>query len=95
MLEFIILTISILLFTELFKWLFGKNRATNDMIVQVLAWVVGSIEILICLLLDVSTFEEMNIFKALMVGFLASLCANGVADTKIIQTFLSFFQKKN
>ena len=63
--------------------------------IQIISWITGIILTLIGYHLDLGYLADIELWMALIYGFGASLAANGVADTKIIEWIFSFFIKKN
>ena len=91
---FIILVFVILLLTEWLKKALGKTKATPDIIVQALSWIVGAFTFLTCQVFGLKDLQNVSLFTSMLYGLFAALCTNGIADTKIIQTFLLLFKKK-
>jgi hypothetical protein len=91
---FVGLVAAIPVVVEFFKNLFGKTKATPDWVVLTLSWVVGIIMTMVGWYFNLGFLSGLTWYWALIYGFGASLAANGVADTKIIQWIFTLFQKK-
>jgi hypothetical protein len=72
----------------------GKTKATHNIIVQVVTWGIGIGLTMVGWFLGLGFLVELSFWWAVLYGAGASLAANGVADTKIIQGILLLFQKK-
>lgn len=81
--------------TEFLKNILGKTSETPNAIVQVLSWVVGILLAMFGWWFKLGFLQGIEWYYALLYGFGASLAANGVADTKIIQWIFSLFVKKS
>lgn len=92
---FILIVSAILFITEFLKKILGKTKNSPNIIVQALSWIVGVFLTVICQLAGLSILQDVSILTAMLYGLFASLCANGIADTKIIQSFLLLFKKKD
>lgn len=92
---FILIVLSIPFITEGLKYVLGKTRSTPNIIVQALSWIVGVVTMVIAQISGLSVLQDVSILTAMLYGLFAALCANGIADTKIIQTFLLLFKKKD
>ena len=79
---------------EFLKNLFGKTRATPDWAVQVFSWGTGIIMTMFGWVLHLGFLDGLTLYWSLIYGFGASLAANGVADTKIIEWIFSLFRRK-
>lgn len=91
---FILIVLAIPFITEFLKKILGKTKNSPNIIVQALSWVVGVFLMVICQLAGLPILQDVSILTAMLYGLFAALCANGIADTKIIQWFLSLFKKK-
>lgn len=91
---FILIVLVIPFITEFLKKILGKTKNSPNIIVQALSWIVGVFLMVICQLVGLSILQDVSILTAMLYGFFAALCANGIADTKIIQSFLLLFKKK-
>lgn len=80
--------------TEFLKKLLGKTSVTPDWAVQALSWIVGLVISLFGYFFNLGFLAEATWYMALLYGFGASLAANGIADTKIIEWIFSLFKKK-
>ena len=92
---FILIVLAIPFITEFFKRLLGKTKNSPNIIVQTLSWIVA--EVLTLVIIQISglgILQDVSTLTAMLYGWFAALCANGIADTKIIQTFLLLFVKK-
>jgi len=91
---FILIVLVIPFITEFLKKILGKTKNSPNIIVQALSWIVGVFLMVICQLAGLSILQDVSILTAMLYGLFAALCANGIADTKIIQTFLGISVKK-
>lgn len=91
---FVALVAAIPVVVEFLKNLFGKTKETPDWLVQLLSWVTGLIMTIFGWYFNLGFLSEVTWYWALVYGFGASLAANGVADTQIIQWIFSLFRKK-
>ena len=91
---FVALVASIPVVVEFLKNLFGKTKATPDWAVQVFSWGTGIIMTMFGWFLHLGFLDGLTWYWALIYGFGASLAANGVADTKIIEWIFSLFRRK-
>lgn len=91
---FVALVAAIPVVVEFLKNLFGKTKETPDWLVQLLSWVTGIAMTMFGWFLNLGFLEGLTWYWALIYGFGASLAANGVADTKIIEWIFSLFRKK-
>ena len=91
---FILIVLVIPFITEFLKKILGKTKNSPNIIVQTLSWIVGVVLMVVCQLAGLSILQDESILTAMLYGLFAALCANGIADTKIIQSFLSLFKKK-
>jgi len=79
---------------EVIKKLIGKTSATKNLYVQIISWVTGIALTMIGWFLNLGFLADLSWIYALVYGLGASLAANGIADTKIIQSIISLFIKK-
>lgn len=91
---FVSLTAAIPVVVEFLKRLLGKTKATPNWLVQVFSWIVGIILALVGWVFHLGFLAGIDWYWAIIYGFGATLAANGVADTKIIQWIFSLFNKK-
>lgn len=91
---FILIVLVIPFITEFLKKILGKTKNLPNIIIQALSWVVGVFLMVICQLAGLSILQNVSILTAMLYGLFAALCSNGIADTKIIQSFLLLFNKK-
>ena len=91
---FVALVAAIPVVVELLKNLFGKTKATPDWLVQGLSWGTGIAMTMFGWGLHLGFLDGLTWYWALIYGFGASLAANGVADTKIIEWIFPLFRKK-
>lgn len=91
---FVGLVAAIPVVVEFFKNLFGKTKATPNGVVLLLSWSVGIIMTMVGWYFDLGFLAGITWYWALAYGFGASLAANGVADTQIIQWIFSLSRKK-
>lgn len=87
-----------LVVTETLKRILGTYKHTPDIFIQVLSWVVGIILTMFAWIIGLGFLAGMLSYHALLYGIGASLAANGVADTKLLQNIIliiiSLFGKK-
>ncbi len=91
---FVALVAAIPVVVEFLKNLFGKTKATPNWLVQVFSWGTGIVMTMFGWFLQLGFLGGLTWYWALLYGFGASLAANGVADTKIIEWIFSLFRKK-
>ena len=91
---FVALVASIPVVVEYLKNLFWKTADAPDWLVQLLSWGTGIAMTMFGWFLHLGFLEGLTWYWALAYGFGASLAANGVADTQIIQWIFSLFRKK-
>lgn len=91
---FILIVLAIPFITEFLKKILGKTKNSPNIIVQALSWIVGVVLMVVCQLVGLSILQDVSVLTAMLYGLFAALCANGLADTKIIQSFLLLFKKK-
>lgn len=91
---FVALVASIPVVVEFLKKLFRVTSETPNWIVQLLSWGVGIVMTLFGWYFNLGFLESLTWYWAIIYGFGASLAANGVADTKIIEWIFSLFIKK-
>lgn len=91
---FILIVLAIPFITEFLKKILGKTKDSPNIIVQALSWIVGVFLMVIAQISGLAILQDVSILTAMLYGLFAALCANGIADTKIIQTFLLLFTKK-
>lgn len=84
----------VLFIVEFLKKILGKSQSTPNWAVQFMSWIVGLFLAVIAWYLDLGIFAGITWGLALLYGLGASLVANGIADTKIIQSIFSLFKKK-
>ena len=87
--NFVVLISVIVAFTEITKEYLGKD------LIQIVSWVFGSVFSIAAWYIDAGIFAGMTWYFALVTGFLASLAANGIADTKIIEAIWRYIKKIN
>lgn len=88
------LAVAIPVVVEFLKNVFGVDDNTKSWIVQGLSWITGIAMTLFGWAFNLGFLAEITWQWALIYGFGASLAANGIADTKIIQWIFSLFSKK-
>lgn len=71
-----------------------KDSATPNLVVQIISWSMGLVITMFGWALQLGFLAGLTWYWALLYGIGASLAANGVADTKIIQGFFALFKKK-
>lgn len=79
---------------EFAKTLLKVTPATPSWAVQALSWVVGLALTMFGWALQLGFLAGIPWYWALGYGFGASLAANGIADTKIIEWIFTLFRKK-
>lgn len=89
-----ILTIIILVTTEIVLRKIGVTKSEPDFHIQALSWVIGGLISIIGNIFNIGFFSGLHWYWALIYGFGASLAANGLADTKIIKKIFLLFNKK-
>lgn len=82
----------VVLLTEGIKALFPKM---NGLVTQVVSWCVGLIAVMLLWWLDAGFVADVEWFVALLYGFGASLVANGIADTGLVQWLIGLITKKS
>ena len=80
---------------EFLKTILKKTEHTSDTLVLILSWVTGIVVTMFGWFFQLGFLAGIEWYYALLYGFGASLAANGVADTKIIQWIFSLLIKKN
>lgn len=78
---------------EVFKKILGKTKASPNLTVQIFSWLVGVLLTVFAKLLGLGFLAALDWSGVILYGLGASLAANGVADTKIIQGFLKLLKK--
>lgn len=91
---FVALVAAIPVVVEFLKNIFGKTKVTPNWLVQVFSWGTGIVMTMFGWFLHLGFLDGLTWYWALAYGFGASLAANGVADTQIIQWVFSLFRKK-
>jgi hypothetical protein len=91
---FVALVAAIPVVVEFLKSMFKVNDQTPSWVVQLLSWGTGLIMTMFGWFLHLGFLDGLTWYWALIYGFGASLAANGVADTQIIQWIFSLFKKK-
>jgi hypothetical protein len=95
---FILLVAIVPIVTEALKKMLGVYKYTPDLLIQILSWSVGILLALFGWWVKLGFLADLLWYQALLYGFGASLAANGVADTKLIQKIIeliiSFLNKK-
>jgi hypothetical protein len=91
---FVALVAAIPVVVEFLKAMFKVNDQTPSWVVQLLSWGTGLIMTMFGWFLHLGFLDGLTWYWALIYGFGASLAANGVADTQIIQWIFSLFKKK-
>jgi hypothetical protein len=82
--SFLALVAGIPLVTEFFKRLLNAS----GLAAQIISWVTGVLLALFGFFLNLGIFAPMEIWQALVTGLAASLAANGVFDTGVVEWFL-------
>lgn len=91
---FVALVAAIPVGVEFLKAMFKVNDQTPSWVVQLLSWVTGLIMTIFGWYFNLGFLAGITWYWALAYGFGASLAANGVADTQIIQCIFSLSRKK-
>ena len=81
----------VVLLTEGIKSLFPKM---SGLVTQIVSWCVGIAGAMLLWWLDAGFVSDVSWDIALLYGFGASLVANGVADTGLVQWVIGLFRKK-
>lgn len=92
--SFASLVVGTLLVTAYLKKLFGKTPATPNLAIQILSWLTGVALTFIGWGFNLGFLAGLPWYYVLLTGIGAALAANGVADTKIIESILALFKKK-
>ena len=82
----------VVLLTEGIKALFPKMEGLAT---QIVSWCVGLIAVMLLWWLDAGFVADVEWFVALLYGFGASLVANGIADTGLVQWLIGLITKKS
>lgn len=92
------LVAGVILVTEALKRALDTYKHTPDILIQIMSWLVGILLTMFGWLMNLGFLSSMLWYQALLYGFGASLAANGVADTKLVQKIIdiiiSLFRKK-
>ena len=81
----------VVVLTEGLKGLFPQMKGW---VTQVMSWCVGLVCVMLLWWLDAGFVSDVRWDIALLYGFGASLVANGVADTGLVQWVIGLFRKK-
>lgn len=81
----------VVLLTEGIKALFPKMEG---LVTQIVSWTVGLAAAMLLWWLDAGFVADVEWYIALLYGFGASLVANGIADTGLVQWFIGLITKK-
>ena len=82
----------VVLLTEGIKALFPKM---NGLVTQIVSWCVGLVAVMLLWWLDAGFVADVEWYIALLYGFGASLVANGIADTGLVQWLIGLISKKS
>lgn len=91
---FLTLVAVIPVIVEFIKAAISKTEHTNNTLILIISWGAGLVVTMFGWFFGLGFLEGIEWYYALLYGFGASLAANGVADTKIIQWIFSLFIKK-
>ena len=91
---FVALVAAIPVVVEFLKTLLKVNTMTPSWVIQLLSWGTGIVMTMFGWFLNLGFLDGLTWYWAFIYGFGASLAANGVADTQIIQWMFSLFRKK-
>lgn len=81
----------VVLLTEGIKTLFPKMEG---LVTQIVSWMVGLAAAMLLWWLDAGFVADVEWYIALLYGFGASLVANGIADTGLVQWLIGLITKK-
>ena len=81
----------VVLLTEGIKALFPKMEG---LITQIVSWTVGLVAAMLLWWLDAGFVADVEWYIALLYGFGASLVANGIADTGLVQWLIGLISKR-
>ena len=81
----------VVLLTEGIKALFPKMEG---LITQIVSWTVGLVAAMLLWWLDAGFVADVEWYIALLYGFGASLVANGIADTGLVQWLIALITKR-
>jgi hypothetical protein len=81
----------VVLLTEGIKALFPKMEG---LVTQIVSWTVGLAAAMLLWWLDAGFVADVEWYIALLYGFGASLVANGIADTGLVQWLIGLITKK-
>lgn len=94
-LTFSALAVGTVTITEFLKKLLGKVKSTPDWAILALSWGTGLLLTMAGFFLKLGFLADVGAVQALIYGLAASLAANGLADTKILQAIIDkLFQTK-
>lgn len=82
----------VVLLTEGIKSLFPKM---SELVTQIVSWCVGIAVVMLLWWLDAGFVSDVQWYIALLYGFGASLVANGIADTGLVQWLIGLIVKKS
>ena len=82
------LVAGILVLTEGLKRILGTYKYTPNILIQILSWSVGLILTMFGWIVNLGFLAGLPWYHALLYGLGASLVANGVADTKLLQKII-------
>ena len=82
----------VVLLTEGIKSLFPKM---SGLVTQIVSWCVGIAGAMLLWWLDAGFVSDVQWYIALLYGFGASLVANGIADTGLVQWLIGLIVKKS
>ncbi len=87
---------SLVMFIPIVVGMFKKvlHEDTTSITVQIFSWTIGIVLTMIGWGLHLGFLDSLTWYIALAYGFAASLAANGVADTGLIQAILALFIPK-
>lgn len=81
----------VVLLTEGIKALFPKMEG---LVTQIVSWTVGLVAAMLLWWLDAGFVADAEWYIALLYGFGASLVANGIADTGLVQWLIGLITKR-
>ena len=81
----------VVLLTEGIKALFPKMEG---LVTQIVSWIVGLAAAMLLWWLDAGFVADVEWYIALLYGFGASLVANGIADTGLVQWLIGLISKR-
>ena len=72
----------------------ARRRRRKGWVAQLVSWVVGIVCTMLLWWLDAGFVSDVSWYIALLYGLGASLVANGIADTGLVQWVIGLVQRK-